>query len=770
MRQRILKRPPRTRVPRTVSDAWPRMDALEPRVVLAAVSWDAGGGDGLWSNPLNWSNDALPTAADEVAIDLPGQQASVIADVPIIRVGSLRLNESLLINRVTALNVNGSFDLDADASLRINGLVNWVEGEWDAESEVLVNAKGLLNIGASQSPTSGSVTLAADLTNRGTVSWRGGAVVLDAVITNAAGKSFNIASPLGIVGDGSILNQGVIRRASNDDTTTIGVLITNGDRILAFEGTLRFETPAQGPGLINTGVVSAFGADSRVVIAADSLHTAGKLAGVGDLSFSGGSHVFEGLTIFTLHPTTFDGGATIRIAGQGAKFYGTLAFDDVSIVLDADLALERINGLALIDQPQFVMTSTVVSGDGTLRFEGILAWLQASDVTFNTDVHLDGWRNYLTVGGDDPNMPGIAIGPGATLTVRGTTNALYHRSGSIAIAAGGSLRSEFNGLIETGGTEIGSGPDGGSFVFVRGELIRIQRPAGPTQTVISAPMSIDFAGSSRTGIDFDVRAGTLTIIEPIDGLSPDPATGLVTLRSGIWHVRSGAVLELPSPIESIAEDVVVQVYATGAIPALHHLAEIRGSLGFRDTDTTFATLAPTIEVSGYLTKLGSGSLVIATPIENFRTGRIFALGGTLEITGALNAKGRFINRGQINGGFLVVNVDTPERSGTLVNRGPILANASIEIRGSVLCREGSFIRAHCGPAGSTIQITGSLTQNGRILAFIVTSNVPPPQGPWRVVEAASYSGRYDERVTGGGFQYAKKFTYGSLGALRVQLV
>src|SRR5438045_498914 len=44
------------------------IEALDPRRLLAAVAWDGGGPSDVWSDPLNWSADALPTAADDVTI------------------------------------------------------------------------------------------------------------------------------------------------------------------------------------------------------------------------------------------------------------------------------------------------------------------------------------------------------------------------------------------------------------------------------------------------------------------------------------------------------------------------------------------------------------------------------------------------------------------------------------------------------------------------------------------------------------------------------
>ena len=49
-----------------------RLEPLESRQLLTAVSWD-GGGDGTnWSDPINWSANALPGAADDVTINVVG--------------------------------------------------------------------------------------------------------------------------------------------------------------------------------------------------------------------------------------------------------------------------------------------------------------------------------------------------------------------------------------------------------------------------------------------------------------------------------------------------------------------------------------------------------------------------------------------------------------------------------------------------------------------------------------------------------------------------
>ncbi len=48
----------------------PRFEFLESRLLLTAVQW-VGGATGLWDQKANWSNDAVPAAADDVTVNTP---------------------------------------------------------------------------------------------------------------------------------------------------------------------------------------------------------------------------------------------------------------------------------------------------------------------------------------------------------------------------------------------------------------------------------------------------------------------------------------------------------------------------------------------------------------------------------------------------------------------------------------------------------------------------------------------------------------------------
>ena len=74
-----------------------------PSVRAAAVSWDGGGDGQFWTDPANWSNDAIPGAADDVTVDsnttvrFPGSAVTNVAAAA-TPFGTFSGDEELLFN------------------------------------------------------------------------------------------------------------------------------------------------------------------------------------------------------------------------------------------------------------------------------------------------------------------------------------------------------------------------------------------------------------------------------------------------------------------------------------------------------------------------------------------------------------------------------------------------------------------------------------------------------------------------------------------------
>ena len=132
-----------------------RRERLEPRHLLATVSWDGGAGTELWDDAANWSNDALPTSSDDVMI-------SAAADVTVVHNRNVTQIRSLTTNSPFQLSggelsisedatIHSEFTLSGgvltgDADVELRGASVWSGGEMDGGGKTTVAADGQLTI------------------------------------------------------------------------------------------------------------------------------------------------------------------------------------------------------------------------------------------------------------------------------------------------------------------------------------------------------------------------------------------------------------------------------------------------------------------------------------------------------------------------------------------------------------------------------------------------------------------------------------------------
>ncbi len=115
---RINRRHARIRlVPRDVGR---RLEELENRCLLAAVTWDAGGDGTHWSDLDNLSTNVLPTSADDVTIDFGSN--TIQHDSGTDTVNSLTTSNNFSLTGGTlivnaASSINGNFTLLDDTQL-----------------------------------------------------------------------------------------------------------------------------------------------------------------------------------------------------------------------------------------------------------------------------------------------------------------------------------------------------------------------------------------------------------------------------------------------------------------------------------------------------------------------------------------------------------------------------------------------------------------------------------------------------------------------------
>lgn len=135
-----------------------------------------------WADAANWSNDLLPTAADDVVIDLPGVAATVLIDAwTEVKINSLTCRESLQIG--TSPVTGGSIELQADSvidgdftvigsasrrgvgTLVLNGHLNWSGGGSLAnKGTTILRGGGTFHLGGLQLGTGHHLILDSDVT------------------------------------------------------------------------------------------------------------------------------------------------------------------------------------------------------------------------------------------------------------------------------------------------------------------------------------------------------------------------------------------------------------------------------------------------------------------------------------------------------------------------------------------------------------------------------------------------------------------------------
>ncbi|MEZ6234413.1 MAG: hypothetical protein R3B68_09505 [Phycisphaerales bacterium] len=718
------------------------VEPLEQRVVLSAVFWDAGGGDRLWSNPLNWSNDAVPTFEDDVTIDLgPGiDPEMMVADLPVIRVNSLTLNETLVVNRGTSFNVNQSFDIQTEGALRINGMVNWVQGVWGGDLAIRLHPGGQLNVGASATPALGEVTLESDLNNLGSLSFRAGSLILNGVITVNPGKTFNLSSHGAIVGSGAIINHGLTRRnADNGTTTTIGVDLTNTDRLYLLRGNLVIGEMGQSTTFTNSGRVAALRTDSVIRYHADSSHTPARLLGDGLHEFIGGTHTITGDSFLGLQ-SRFTQGAEVIIAAPGLTANGNITFDNATLTIDGSLTLARFQFQHYHSSQEVFLIDSLVQGQGSLD-------IIANALIRGTTLNVDTTTERLQIGDPNPDLPGIALGPGVTFTSTGWLNFL---SGRIDMAPDATFVKQ-QGPFHVYGSRIGGeNPGDGTMIMRSGQFVRYTAVDGPAQTRITADVLFEdtqISGSS----EILIYTGNVTITGDLANLRVNPDTGLMTIYDLDLVVFDNATLTLPADIESIGPGSGIGIRNFTNIPAIRKVQEVRGSLSVnRSPEThTFTFDADHIVNYGRINLNSSGGITgtLTTPIDNREGGTITVAGNRFAFFGLLNADNEFVNRGSIvveKYAKATINIDQGGIMGTLVNAGTFFSEGDAQVIGSFRNAEAATLRVAGHPTLIALTISREMVQGGNL-------RIDPAPGRWTNVPvvAASYVGTYTSALGSG---------------------
>jgi fibronectin-binding autotransporter adhesin len=405
--------------------------ALEPRDLFAAVSWDGGGGNFGWTTPDNWSNNALPTSADDVTIDIPAAITVTISSGA-QSINSLTCAENLTISGgsltlAAPSSVNGNYaqsgttTLAGAGDLSLNGLAAWTGGTMSGAGKTIVGDDGTLILSGSS-----NLSLGRSLDINGICNWSGTADLLMTNATVSNNGTINHSTPsstaiyANTAGTNALINNGTINM-TGIGTIQSAVPATNAGSIAVTSGTFAFEA-ASGTSLTNTGAISV-AAGTTLRLRTTDFSAGGSVAGAGTIAFpAGGTNTVPAGAIITSGDFAFTGG-TVTLNLPRTQTNAT-----------------SIAGSVTFNQPMTFANAVTVSAAGIAVVNNTASFGAGVTLAASTS-RLD--VNTLSPGVTVPSLTitGGTIGGSGLLVIAGTLNATgtstMDGTGTTRLAAGG---------------------------------------------------------------------------------------------------------------------------------------------------------------------------------------------------------------------------------------------------------------------------------------------------------------------------------------------
>ncbi|VTS08640.1 beta strand repeat-containing protein [Tuwongella immobilis] len=420
--------------------------SLEDRITPAIVSWDGGGGNLLWSNPLNWSSNQLPGAADDVII------GDAFADVDITlgfttKVASVTSKSDIFITSAGTLDVSG------------------------ADPDVAIVAPSLTLSG----------TLRNSITAANTPVFVNNGGVLDGVTVNGllrVGFDNFVDTYVAVIGAGGLTLNGTAdlgRDFSRGQLSFTGSQTLNGTGSVVFSGVSNNGLYAAGSGTLTIGSgITISGLSGFVGTGTSTVVNNGRIV----------ADVFGGfINLFGNHPVS---AGTLDDANGGTLFLAGTITGPGTVPIGANASL-RVGGIGrlvgvTVDRPVFVDDGGVLDGvtvNGLLRVgfdnfvDTYVAVIGAGGLTLNgtADLGRDFSRGQLSFTGSQ-----TLNGTGSVVFSGVSDNGLYAAgSGTLTIGSGITV-SGLSGFVGNTGKTINNGlihSNGGGTITTRGTFTNI---------------------------------------------------------------------------------------------------------------------------------------------------------------------------------------------------------------------------------------------------------------------------------------------------------
>ena len=402
----------------------PALEALEPRALLATVTWTGAAGDGLWDNPLNWTEqttngpvNVMPGPGDDAEI---GSNAGTIgispddygtADVNSLTCGAgstidvdgidgltiatltvasgITLDGTIFIDEGCELIASGTETIAGDGEVTFGDQFFQTPSEGPIFNELAVGNGATLTIGAgiTVQGLSGNVeTTSGSIVNQGLISSTGGL----AIFPSGSAASFD--------------NLGTIQAVTGASLTVTPATMSSEGTIDAAGGTVDIVGCTLTPGAGSAFLMSGGG---QIVL--DSGSTLNNSGNTVSLDTSNGSFVLGGGTIE---------GGTISAGSPGSQITALGGSSLNGVTLDINLSETGLLGTVDVLDGLTLNGTVTLDNAANLLFEGTQTLSGDGEVVFGPDYFYDGnfYRdNALSTESLSSSVSTLTIGPSITV-------------------------------------------------------------------------------------------------------------------------------------------------------------------------------------------------------------------------------------------------------------------------------------------------------------------------------------------------------------------
>ncbi len=675
--------------------------ALLPVTVTAVpVNWvpDA---DGFWDIVTNWSsNPALPSAADDVTIDVGGATLRTITHRSGTNtIASLTSQENFSLTGGT-LNLNGASTiagafvqsggtLGGTGTLTVTG-ASLANGTMSGSGTTIVQGTTTVT-GANFGLDSGRI-----LRNVGTVNWTSGTLNLNATASGGSGRIDNALGALfdaqgnntlnaiafgdlnTLAGFPAFNNAGTFRKSTGTGTTTVDVAFNNTGSVDVQSGTLSLSAGGSSVAGTFTSAGTLDFSGAWTTDAATTISTLdGRFSGAGNKDIAGsytssGATTFSGSGISTLSGTIALGsaltvsGGTANLLGAGLSLVGT----------DVGLSSGTLNVGALTGAvDSYVQTGGTLNGSGTLTLTGASL---ANGI-------MSGSGTTIVQGTTTVTGANFGLDSGRILRNVGTVNWTSGTLNLNATASGGSGRID-NAL--------------GALFDAQGNNTLNAIAFGDLNTLAGFP-AFNNAGTFRKS----TGTGTTTVDVAFNN------TGAVDVQSGTLSLSAGGS-SVAGTFTSAGTLDFSGAWTTDAATTISTLDGRFSGAGNKDIAGSYTSSgATTFSGSGISTLSGTIALGSALTVSG---GTANLLGAGLSLVGTDVA----LSSGTLNVGALTGAVDSYVQTGGTLNGSGTLTLTGASLANGIMSGSGTTI------VQGTTTVTGANfgLDSGRILRNVGTVN------------------------------------------------